>query len=225
MKDSFDKLKNEMKKTYETKQNEIQIKKEKQRKKRRIVGISSSIFVVLIIVLLVVFSGVGKTDDATNTNVQEDNISGTQENVGNSIEQKDEEVTNGTSDDPLTITNCSDLNEILISNNDDVDKFTSFAEQYKDSVILIDCHVLYTDTYFDDQTGKSLCDVLIGAGDYRGSDKAPDGPNMQLKDENSLVYGSDEYPVGTNIKLLAEIEGYDKDSQLLLLAPMKIEKR
>lgn len=126
----------------------------------------------------------------------------------------------------MTAENNSDLSSMLAST--DIAVFKSFSDQYKNKTIEFDGCIVYLDNHDDYDTRY---DIMMYAGDYVDENTANPGPMFRFENVNTYDLGiKDLYlpsfvSVGTNIHIVAEVNGYDADTDLFELKPVSIEER
>lgn len=125
----------------------------------------------------------------------------------------------------LTIENCPELAYILKTKDEFDPQIKNFATKYKGRYIEFDGH---TANVQRNENYTTRFNYLICYGDY---DTTISGPNFQIKDVNysdlHLVGGNvpDTFGTGINIHIIAEVVGYNSNSGLFEIEPIKITVR
>lgn len=127
----------------------------------------------------------------------------------------------------LTINNCPDLAEILSIKSDFDDKYISFASEYAGKIVEFDGRIDYIALHGD---YKTRYDILVSAGDYDPDRQI--GPSFKFKDVGAYDLGlsslddvPSKLPVGSNVKIVAEIVSFNTNSYLFFLDPILVELR
>jgi hypothetical protein len=140
--------------------------------------------------------------------------------------EKDNPNTEKTKKEILTVDNNKELAEILSTKDESSPLFKEFAEKYAGRTIEFDGNTAYVSKHDNYET---RFDYLIFAGDY--STTTFSGPEFQFKDVNyyDLHLTGDNVPdtfgLGLNIRIIATVEEYDENSDLIQLKPVSIKMR
>ena len=126
----------------------------------------------------------------------------------------------------LTVENNSDL-AALLSLKDPADpSVAAFASKYQGRIIEFDGCVVAVSQH---GSTKTRFDYLLSAGNF-DPDSAV-GPNFQFFDINYYDFhfpadkSPDSVPVGTNLRIIAEVGKYDSKTNLFQLRPVKTSMR
>lgn len=140
-------------------------------------------------------------------NIEEDNSEDTQKNI-------------------LTVENCAELSSILSNKAENDPSYTAFSQKYKGRTIEFDGRIDYLVNHEDYDTRY---DILVSAGDYNPNHQI--GPTFKFEDvgvydlDLDTLYLEDEIKVGMNVHIVAEVEKFDTNSYLFFLDPISVSKR
>jgi hypothetical protein len=126
----------------------------------------------------------------------------------------------------LTVDNCKDFAEILITKDEFDPLIKEFSQKYAGRTIEFDGNTAVVNQHGD---YKTRFDYLIYTGDY--SKTTVSGPSFQFRDVNysDLHLTGDNVPdtfgVGLNIHIIATVGEYNETSGLFQLKPISIKMR
>lgn len=149
-----------------------------------------------------------------------------------SVQEPSTEETNPPVSDPvgtiLTVKNCEALASMLAIKAEIDPAYSEFAKTYENQLIEFDGCITYLVNHEDYDTRY---DILISAGDYVDENTANPGPIFKLEDVGvydlgiSDLYLPDFVSVGSNIKIRAEVGGFNTNTGIFELDPISIENR
>lgn len=126
----------------------------------------------------------------------------------------------------LTVENCEELAAILSVKNEFDQSIKDFAANHKGEIIEFDGNIAYIANHGSYNTRY---DILVYGGDY--SETSVSGPSFQFEDVGVIDLGlsglflPDFVKAGSNIHIVAEVEGYNEMSGLFELDTISIAER
>lgn len=137
------------------------------------------------------------------------------------------EPTESKSEENLTVENNEELAALLAGSATSGDTVEGFAAKYKGKTIDFDGNIAYMNPHGN---SKTRYDILISAGNF--SETKMLGPNFQFKDVNIVsdlhLTGSnipDALGMGQNLRIIAQVEGFNSVQELFFLKPISTEVR
>lgn len=123
----------------------------------------------------------------------------------------------------LTSDNNDDLKKLLLLKSTSDPSISDFASKYQGRTIEFNGHIAYIDNH---ENSKTRYDILIYAGNYRESDLV--GPHFKFEDVGVYDLGLKELylpefvSIGSNVRIVAEVEKFNSSSELFMLDPISI---
>lgn len=241
----------EVKNSYERKQDDIKKKKDKKKKQRIFTAAAG----VVLVIACIGYASVMGSSDQESKQTSTDYISA--DNESDDAALMEEETTsvaevkqqlagsdttsngNGKTDssqlgdesNPLTTENCPDFERILALMSDETNQFIEFSDKYYGQVISFDGYIsdsMPSSDRFHDRY-KYYNDWLVSTGDYVDETYVSPGPIFKMEyvgrpdfiDESEAAAAS----TGSNIKVTARVGKFDESAQVLLLDQLEIELR
>lgn len=161
-----------------------------------------------------------KETEVSEDEKPEENIN--QEEV---TESNDENTEENISEEVLTIDNCEDLANILLTNMECED-YTNFTNKYKGRTIEFDGRIDHIMKYKNYDTRYN---ILVGAGDYDPNSII--GPPFQFKNvaaydlDLGTLFLEDKIQVGKNVRIIAKVGEFNRDTGLFFLDPISVTER
>lgn len=156
-------------------------------------------------------------EEKSEENTKQEEIS---ENNNENNEEENE------SDEVLTIDNCEELANILLTNSDIYEEYANFASKYKGRTIEFDGRIDDIMKYKDYDTRYN---ILVGVGDYDPNSGI--GPAFQFKNVAAhdlnldTLFLEEKIKVGKNVRIVAEVEEFNSDTGLFYLDPISVKDR
>lgn len=129
---------------------------------------------------------------------------------------------------PITVETNEDFAALLTLTDTCGQEMADFADRYRGRNIAFDGGIVAMNPHGDQ---KTRYDILINAGDFSETVANP-GPNFQFRDVNTvndLHYSQESTPdsigVGTNMRIVAEVDKFEPNSCLFLIEPISTEFR
>ncbi|MBO0421448.1 DUF4839 domain-containing protein [Enterococcus plantarum] len=174
-------------------------------------------------------------EDSTSSNSKEENSSHSlaRENSTSSSSKKSEP----SSTQEIKIEEKADNRIITVENNsefvnvltgiDDYKAYKEFAEKYKNCKVEFDGNIAYMSLHGNN---KTRYDFLITPGNYDPNGSS--GANFQINNKNvtyDLHLTGDNIPdsisEGLNIRIIATVDSYNEDADLVMITPIEIRIR
>lgn len=162
----------------------------------------------------------GQTDDTHNQENVPTEENPASEPVGNETDTKN-------ADDVLTRGDCPLLNEVLSTKDMANPAIAQLASDYAGRTIEFDGRIDYIANY---NRYKTRYDILVSAGDYNPDTQ--DGPSFKFENVGWNQIGDGEstapeitMPVGTNVRVVAQVERWNQTQELFFLHLISITKR
>ncbi|CAK7008131.1 MAG: hypothetical protein EUB_01583 [Eubacterium sp.] len=117
--------------------------------------------------------------------------------------------------------------EVLLSSSDRT-LFEAFAEKYKNQTIEFDGCISFVTNHGD---YKTRYDILMMGGDYVDDNTANPGPLFKFEDVNTNNLGIKELNLpsyiapGSNVHVVAKVDGFDSGADVFMLTPISISQR
>lgn len=145
-----------------------------------------------------------------------------QKSEEDTTESRGEEVV----DEVLTIENCEEFANMLLSNGESYEEYEVFSSKYKGRTIEFDGRI---DHIMNHGNYDTRYDILVFAGDYDPNHQI--GPAFKFEDVNALNLGLDtlclqeKIQVGKNVRIVAKVDEFDRKSCLFFLNPISVTER
>jgi hypothetical protein len=128
----------------------------------------------------------------------------------------------------LTASRNAELASILVDPDNCSESVQQFASKYRGKTIEFDGNITALSRHGDT---KTRFDILLSPGDF-GESSGSVGPSFQFRDVNLVtdlrLTGAetlDSLGQGANLRIVAQVEGYESSSCLFLLRPVSATVR